>query len=109
MWPQMTYEEWRRAQQPTGLRRGSREWRAAVKGLARMSGDRDARAECPLTAETWQYMQSFRDRGRWMHEFRHRHHPVKQRRWYLHVPASAGWTPETDRPPEPEAPPHTVH
>ncbi len=71
-----------------GLEPGSREWRAARAALRRASGDRDTRG--------WEYLQSFRDRGRWTHEFRHRHHPVKQRAWYLRVLASDGWTPAAE-------------
>lgn len=104
---ELSLEEWKRMQAEWGggLREGSREWRAAWQRLLRLTRDRDHEAECPLTGEVWQYLSSFRDRGRWMHEFRHRHHPVKQRRWYVQLPASPGWTPEDDRP----EPKHTVH
>jgi hypothetical protein len=100
MWPEPTYEELKKMMRELGggLRPGSPEWRAAWKGLARLTGDRDREAFCPLTHESWEYFSSFRDRGRWTHEFRHRHHPVKQRRWYVHVPASAEWTPQAETP-----------
>ncbi len=95
LWPEMTQEEWKRW---TGsLRPRTREWRAAWSALVAQTGDHDRAAECPLTGETWGYLCSFRDRGRWVHEFRHRHHPVKQRRWYVHVLASEGWSPSADR------------
>ena len=84
MWTDLADTEW-----SPRLRRGSREWRAVRKGLLRLSGDRDVRG--------WEYLQSFRDRGRWVHELVHRHHPVKRCRWYLHVPASDGWTPAAER------------
>jgi hypothetical protein len=95
----MTYEEWKRYQDEWtgGLRRGTREWKAAWKGLVAATGDRDMLAECPQTHECWGYLCSFRDRGRWVHEFRHRNHPVRQRRWYVHVPATPGWKPEDDK------------
>lgn len=86
-------EEW-----DGGLRRGTREWRAAWAQLVAATGDRDRMAKCPETKEVWGYVSSFRDRGRWVHEFRHKNHPRKQTRWYVHVPASEGWTPDEDRP-----------
>ncbi len=98
--PPKTFAEWKRRQSPWdgGLRRGSVEWRAAWRQLVDMTGDEDHTAEDPQLHESWGYLCSFRDRGRWVHEFRHRHHPKLRRRWYVHVLATEGWVPEDDRP-----------
>ena len=82
MWPEITVGEWEQPAAPNPA-----ELRAARRALSALSGDRDVRG--------WEYLQSFRDRGRWVHGFRHRHHPVKRQCWYLLVPASEGWSPYT--------------
>jgi hypothetical protein len=96
----LTLEEWKRLERDWsgGLSRGSEEWEAAWKALVKQTGDRDRAAECPVSGECWEYVSSFRDRGRWTHEFRHRRHPLKKRRWYVRVDASPDWNPEDDRP-----------
>ena len=38
--------------------------------------------------EAWQYMGSFKQDNRIIHEFRHRHHPRFERREYIKFPAS---------------------
>lgn len=77
-----------------GLARpGTAEWRQAWKGLAALTGDDDFTAEDPESGEVWQYMGSGLERGRWRHSFRHRWHPMLQRRWVVSVPASTGWRP----------------
>ena len=54
-------------------------------------------AQCPDTGETWQYMGSvqYLPKTPWLHEFRHRWHPVLQRREYRRYKASEGWQPPT--------------
>jgi len=44
--------------------------------------------------EAWQYMGSFRQDTRIIHEFRHRNHPRFQRREYIKFPASETFTDE---------------
>jgi hypothetical protein len=46
------------------------------------------------SGEAWQYMGSFKQGNRVIHEFRHRQHPVTQRREDLKVQASGELTPE---------------
>lgn len=48
----------------------------------------DPAAYCPETGEVWQYMGSFRKAGRYVHEMRHRHHPLTRRREIRLIPAS---------------------
>ena len=91
MLPDITVDEWKRWTRV--LREESREWEAAWRGLMRETGDRTREAYCAETADRWEYCATFRDRGRWMHEFRHRFHPRKQRGWYVRIEASPGWTP----------------
>ncbi|MBL8949974.1 MAG: hypothetical protein JNK82_04300 [Myxococcaceae bacterium] len=91
LWPEVTKDELK--QSSASLEEGTHEWEVAWAALSKKTGDWDREAYCPLSHESWQYLCSFRDRGRWVHEFRHRHHPLKQRRWYVHVPASEGWAP----------------
>lgn len=43
-------------------------------------------------SESWQYVGSYRDKNRLIHEFRHRIHPVKQERVLLAVKASDDFT-----------------
>lgn len=38
--------------------------------------------------ETWQYMGSYAHEGAWVHEFRHRRHPVTGRREVARIPAT---------------------
>lgn len=42
--------------------------------------------------EAWQYMGSFRQDNRIIHEFRHRNHPTFNRREYIKFPASESIT-----------------
>ena len=51
-------------------------------------------ASHPESGEAWQYMGSFRQGDRVIHEFRHRMHPVTQKREDLKVQASGELTPE---------------
>jgi hypothetical protein len=83
------------AEQPelAWLRVRSKEWHHAWRGLARLSGDTDNMAECPLSYEVWQYMGSCLYNGRWKHEFRHRNHPRTNTRLYFRVPSTPGWKP----------------
>lgn len=69
------------------------EWRAMWDALAEASGDGDCAAEDPDSGEVWQYLCSFRflGSGIWQHEFRHRWHPKKKKRWVLHIEATPGW------------------
>jgi hypothetical protein len=41
------------------------------------------------TGEVWQYMGTVKRLDEWMHEFRHRHHPVHKERTCKLIPASA--------------------
>ena len=77
------------------MHRREREWHLAWKELADRSGDQDMVGLDPESGEVWQYMDSapIGPRGRWVHEFRHRWHPVLHRRWYVRIPASRGWPP----------------
>lgn len=45
-------------------------------------------AENPETNQTWQYVGTFMQKGKAIHEFRHRHHPLTNRREYLYLNAS---------------------
>ncbi len=52
----------------------------------------------PVTGERWQYLgtvgRDHKDTGtQWEHQFRHRNHPITNRREYLHVRATFGWIP----------------
>lgn len=85
------------------LRRDSAEWRAAWMKLAdadgRLRGWRfrgQQASEHPECGERWQLMGTVQEDGRWAHEFRHRCHPATQKREYVHIPASNGWTPEKE-------------
>jgi hypothetical protein len=46
------------------------------------------------SGEAWQYMGSFRQKNKVIHEFRHRHHPKTGRREYLKVAGSVNITDE---------------
>lgn len=69
--------------------RGSAEWDAAWRSLGFALAERaigtpsDLAQECD--GEVWQYLLSERPEGRdyLVHEFRHRFHPVTQRREYI--------------------------
>jgi hypothetical protein len=78
------------------LRVRSKEWNAAWKGLAALSGDDDFVALNPRSGEVWQYMGSV-ERGAWRHEFRHRDHPSDNQRHLLRVLATAAWKPENEK------------
>jgi len=69
------------------------EWARAWNRLSRAPINRavgtDRKASyCPESGETWQYMGTVlvEDSG-WVHEFRHRHHPVSKQRQVVRVPA----------------------
>jgi hypothetical protein len=81
------------------LARGSEEWdcawnrlwRTRVGGITPKHQDYD-----PATGEDWQYMGTasyLQPDGsrRWMHDFRHRWHPISRKRLYVKVEASPGW------------------
>lgn len=67
------------------------EWKRAWGERMALTGDSDLDAECPLTGEVWQYMNTAPFEGKWVHCFRHRNHPVTQQRWYVNVPADIDW------------------
>lgn len=72
------------------------EWDHAWQQLATRTGDADKEA-CDEEGQCWQFMGSYGgDRG-WVHEFRHRNHPVLRGRWYVSVPATRGWQPPSVR------------
>lgn len=69
------------------------EWARAWDRLSRAPindavGTDRREAYCPDSQETWQYMGTVlvEDNG-WVHEFRHRHHPVSKQRQVVRVPA----------------------
>ena len=75
------------------LKHANVEWARAWDRLSRASinytvgTDRRA-AYCPDSRETWQYMGTVLVEGNgWVHEFRHRHHPVSKQRQVERVPA----------------------
>ena len=79
------------------LKQANVEWARAWDRLSRASindtvgTDRRA-AYCRDSRETWQYMGTMLvnggpDDGKWLHEFRHRHHPVSKKREVVQVPA----------------------
>jgi len=70
------------------------EWEIAWKELARRTGDPDCEALDEPSGEVWQYMDSFLGAAGWVHEFRHRHHPVTGDRRYVRIPATPGWKPK---------------
>jgi hypothetical protein len=75
---------------------GEPEWEAAWAHLAVVTGDIDKEAYNDESGEAWSYLCSFKRKVRgakWEHEFRHRDHPKKKKRWLLHLPASPGWRP----------------
>lgn len=55
------------------------DWDAAWEGLTRHDSNREmaakARAMCPFSGESWQYMGSYNKAQGNVHEFRHRRHP----------------------------------
>lgn len=79
------------------LRPRSKEWNAAWKGLAELSGDHDREAENPRSGEVWQYMGTAKRVAAWAHEFRHRDHPSTNDRLYLRVYASPSWKAEDEQ------------
>ncbi len=84
------------------LERPSKEWTAAWRGLARMSGDKDFVGE--HEGEAWQYMGSDSWLGYWSHHFRHRNHRKLGLYARIRVPASPGWAPTPRHDPEEETP-----
>jgi len=86
---QMSREDFRRT---TGLLRlRSKEWNAAWRELARLSGDADYTGLHQY--EVWQYMGSDTWKGYWTHHFRHRNHARLGHYARIRVPASEGWSP----------------
>ena len=51
-------------------------------------------AKHPVSGEAWQYMGTFKQGERVIHELRHREHPITQKREGLKVQASGELTPE---------------
>lgn len=71
----------------------SSEWNEAWKRLAEATGDDDFVARNERSFEVWQYLGSARHAGVWGHEFRHRDHPLSDRKVVLSVGASPKWAP----------------
>lgn len=69
--------------------RNSLEWETMWSALGS-----DPVEEHPVSGECWQYMGSIYNEGRWLHEFRHRDHPVTGSREYRHIPATSGFSPD---------------
>lgn len=86
------------------LKRDSAEWHTAWKMLAFHDGKfcghegkpGSTLAEDYETGERWQLMGTALTEEGWVHEFRHRWHPVTKKREYAHLPASKGWTPDKE-------------
>jgi hypothetical protein len=75
----------------------SREWNYMWDWVA--AHPRNEGLEEPSTAtsednEVWQYMGSFRQNNLTIHEFRHRNHPLTNKREYLKVKCSEDMTDE---------------
>jgi hypothetical protein len=66
---------------------------AAIRGGASPASMESRNEPC---GETWQYLGSYQEAGAWIHEFRHREHPISRRREVRHLPASRGWDPDKD-------------
>lgn len=71
-----------------GARADTREWRYAWRRLKALTADKDLEALDEETGEVWQYMGVGSFEGTWVHSFRHRHHPILKRRWYVNVPVT---------------------
>lgn len=51
----------------------------------------------PISGEVWQYMGTTKDeKSRWLHCFRHRHHPHSNQRELRWIAASPGWSPSDE-------------
>ena len=95
-----------RARSDTLLGRGN--------ALCELAGTRECPGDsCPVaqedgpSGEVWQYMGTVpRERHEiigslsrgiirieWVHQFRHRMHPIQRRRVYMNIPTSNGWNP----------------
>lgn len=83
-----TVEGWDVSSIREGPKPGTREWRYAWSRLAELTADVDQAGYDEESGECWQYMGLGCFEGRWVHSFRHRHHPILQRRWYLNVPVT---------------------
>ena len=81
-------EGWDISSVQMGPKPGSREWRYAWSRLVELTADVDLAALDEESGECWQYMGFGCFEGRWGHSFRHRHHPILKRRWYLNVPVT---------------------
>lgn len=81
-------EGWDVASIAEGARKGTREWKFAWGRLQELTADPDTIAFDEESGEAWQYMGVGCFEGRWVHSFRHRHHPILQRRWYVNVPVT---------------------
>ena len=73
------------------VEKDSEEWKYAWKMLEKdpineFVVDDKTVADNPEWGETWQYMDSSKYNGKWCHCFRHRRHPIANKRIYLLVP-----------------------
>ena len=84
-------EGWDISSVTTGAKAGTREWKYAWGRLVALTADRDWEALDEESGEVWQYMGVGCFEGRWVHSFRHRHHPILARRWYINVPVTQKW------------------
>lgn len=84
-------EGWDFASIGEGLEDDSREWKYAWGRLLELTADLDVFAEDEESGECWEYLGSGCFEGRWVHSFRHRHHPILGRRWNLNVPVTREW------------------
>jgi hypothetical protein len=68
------------------------EWARAWHGLEELGEAFRREDHCPQTNEVWQYMGTHRvDGGVWVHQFRHRHHPLTRKREYRNVACTSGF------------------
>jgi len=78
------------------VKRNSKEWRYMWKKLAEKDINKRCKDEptvCENGYEIWQYMGSFKIKGKWLHEFRHRWHPITEARVYFKISASKNYKP----------------
>ena len=70
------------------VKKDSPEWNYMWDELAKnpLNAGQPDPFDCESEGECWQYMDSGYVNNKWVHEFRHRYHPVTKLRWYLRIP-----------------------
>jgi hypothetical protein len=74
------------------IKNGSPEWNKAWALIGKDFTDQEQE-----TGEVWQYMGTGKHDGNWVHEFRHRCHPITKTRVYIQVLASDNFDPDEDK------------